>query len=627
MRRPRRQSSSGKIWWLAGALLLLALPVVGVVYVVLADWRPLAERKASEALGRPVTIGELHLGWGRRLRLEARDLRIANVPGGDAPDMISIKHLTARIDLSALVREEMRYEQLALDGVEIVLERKDDGARNWRFGDGEASAPSTVPSTTGGLALVPKNRRQFPTLLDMTAHDAVILYRSEGRKDIRIALNDLGLGASDASSPTRLTVKGAYNELPIDLVVDGGSFTEMRKGDMPYPAAFTATSGGTKIVFKGTLTEPLDFEGARGRLDLAIADFAAFLKMFGYERPLAFPVMLAGDFARDGDRWALSQTQGTFGDSKIAGSFVFTEGARGRPDAATVDVTLDQFDLKTFTQGIAEPSGSGGSSFRPEAALSTTLDARIAAKIVRFGDVAFDDVRLRGRMLPGEITTDELSLGFAGGRITSDGSLRAAGADGAARVQVAYANADVARLAKMAGLDDGLLSGALDGRISLAMTGPTLQTALAASEGQAVLAMKGGEISRSLLEKVSVDLRSIFRRNSQSTAIQCLLVVADIQKGNARILPLTLRTPDTRLIGGGALDMPSGQLDLLVRSDPKTTGSLALDLPLHVTGPLDNPSVSPRLGGAPAWLAQPQALPASLDARARALAAETGCAP
>jgi hypothetical protein len=134
-------------------------------------------------------------------------------------------------------------------------------------------------------------------------------------------------------------------------------------------------------------------------------------------------------------------------------------------------------------------------------------------------------------------------------------------------------------------------------------------------------------MSRSLLEKISLDLRALFRRNSQTTAIQCLLIVADIQKGNARVLPLTLRTADARLVGGGALDMPSGQLDLLLRSDPKSTGSLALDLPLRITGPLDNPSVSPRLGLAPAWLAQPQVLPASLDPAARALAAGTGCTP
>jgi len=622
--RRRSRSRSRRRWWLAAALLLLALLVAGLVTLAQLDVRPFVERQASAALDRAVSIGQLRLGWGRTLRLEARELRIANAPGGDAPDMIRIAHLTARIDLPALLREEMRYERLALEGVEIILERKDDGARNWRFGDG---GPSEASATATGLAVVPKNRRQFPTLLDLAVRNAVILYRSEGRKDIRVALDDLALGAPDAASPVRLTVKGDYNGLPIDLAVDGGSFTEMRKGDVPYPAAFTATSGATEIAFDGTLREPLDFEGSAGRLDLAIGDLAAFLKMFGYARPLAFPVTLQGDFARDGDRWTLMPLQGVFQDSRIAGGFVFTEGARGQPDRASVDADLDRFDFKTLLQGIAEPGASEGADFRPELAPATTLEARIAAKTVVYGDLSFDDVRLRGRLMPGEIAADELSLGFAGGRMSGDGALRAQGADGAATLQASYEKADVARLAKLAGLDDGLLSGGLDGRIAVAMAGPTFDKALAASEGHAVVAMTGGEISRSLLEKISLDLRALFRRNSQATEIQCFLVVADIRKGNARLMPLTLRTAEARLTGGGALDLASGQIDALLRSDPKTTGALALDLPLRVTGPLDRPSVSPRLDGAPAWLAEAQALPAALDPAGRALAAGSGCTP
>lgn len=185
----------------------------------------------------------------------------------------------------------------------------------------------------------------------------------------------------------------------------------------------------------------------------------------------------------------------------------------------------------------------------------------------------------------------------------------------------------MARLAKLAGLDDGLLSGGLDGRFTLAMTGPTFDKALAASEGHAVVAMIGGEISRALLEKISLDPRALFRRNSQAADIQCFLVVADIQKGNAQLMPVVLDTAEARLTGGGAIDLASGQIEALLRSDPQTTGGLALDLPLRVTGPLDNPSVSPRLDGAPAWLAEPQPLPAALDPASRALASRSGCTP
>ena len=55
--RRRHGYHSWKIWLLAGAMLLLALLAAGLIYIATIDWRLLAERKASEAIGRTVTIG------------------------------------------------------------------------------------------------------------------------------------------------------------------------------------------------------------------------------------------------------------------------------------------------------------------------------------------------------------------------------------------------------------------------------------------------------------------------------------------------------------------------------------------------------------------------------------------
>jgi uncharacterized protein involved in outer membrane biogenesis len=623
MRRGGR-SHPRRIWWIVGAVfgVFLFLPAAGLTYLFIADLRPMIQRVASSSLGREVTIGDLRLAWGRYLNLEIRDLRVANAEWSGSPDIMRIDRLTVVVYLPALARGVVQYDVLRLEGSEMLLERRNDGERNWRFG---RDAPSVGRAKAAGLALVPQNRRQFPDVKDLQLRDLLIVYRSEGRQDIRIDLADAKL-APDASGGARLTAGGAYNGIPLKLEVAGGSYAEMRDATQAYPAEFIATSGSAKIAFKGVIDEPLDFDGVRGGLTLDIADFAAFLKLFGYVRPLDFPVMLQGALDHAGDRWALAALHGIFRDSRIAGSFVFTEGARGQPDAASVDADLDRFDLKTLLQGIAEPAASESAGFRPELAPATTLEVRIGAKAVAYGDIDFDDVRLHGRLMPGEVAADELSFGFAGGRIMGDGALRARGADGAATLQVVYEKANVARLARLAGLDDGLLSGGLDGRLSLAMTGPTFDKALASSEGHAVVVMASGEISRALLEMISLDPRALFRRNSQATDIQCFLVVADIRKGNARLMPVILNAAEARL-SGGALDLASGQIDALLRSDPKSTGSLALDLPLRVTGPLDNPSVSPRLDGAPAWLAEPQPLPAALDPASRALASRRDCTP
>ena len=635
MRRPRR-TRSRRIWRivLAVSALLLVLPaaLLGglIAYVSLADIRPLAARLAGGALGREVAVGDLRLDWGRTLKLELRDLRIANADWSERPDMVRVARLTAVAYLPALLRGVVQYDVLRLEGVELTLERRDDGARNWRFGDSSTSPEPMGAAPAVGLALVPKNRRQFPDVKDLRLDDLLIVYRSEGRRDIRIAIADATLGAPDGVSPTRFAARGAYNDIPLALAVDGGSYADMRDASAPFPAEIVATSDGAKLVFRGGIDEPLDFDGVEGRLDLDIADFAGFLKLFGYERPLDFPVVLNSSFSHQGDIWTLSGATGKFKDSQIAGRFVFREGGHGEPDDAEVDVTLDRFAVETLAAGIAEPDRAGGTpeSFRPEDHPAVTLRARIAAGEVTYGDWAAQSFRLDGEMTPGALVLRDAAFRFAEGAASARGALRAEGlAAAVAEIAADYAGGDAGRLAALAGLDDGLISGKLDGRLTWRMKGATAETALAAGEGQAVLAMRDGMMARSLLEKVSLDLRALFRRNEAMAEVSCFLAIAAVDSGTARILPLVLRSDAAHLTGGGAVDIASGQIDLLVRSDPRASGGLALDWPLHVTGSWDAPSVAPQPGGGPAWLGEPPDLPAGLGPAMGDLARASGCVP
>lgn len=292
MRRGDR-SRRRRIWWIVGAVLgvLFLLPAAGLVYLFTADLRPLIQRVASGSLGREVTVGDLRLAWGRYLKLEIRDLSVANAEWGASPNMMRIGRLTAVVYLPALARGIVQYDVLRLEGSEMLLERREDGERNWRFG---GDAPSVETAKATGLALVPQNRRQFPDVKDLLLSDLLIIYRSEGRQDIRIDLDEATL-APDASGGARFTAEGAYNDIPLQLDVAGGSYAQMRDATQAYPAEFTATSGSAEIAFKGAIDEPLDFDGVRGGLTLDIGNFAAFLKLFGYARPLDFPVTLQGD--------------------------------------------------------------------------------------------------------------------------------------------------------------------------------------------------------------------------------------------------------------------------------------------------------------------------------------------
>ena len=70
--------------WIGGSLAGIAV-IVAAIWL-LWDWnwfRPLVEARLSAELGRPVTLGQLHVHPGREVEITADDVRIANPAGFD----------------------------------------------------------------------------------------------------------------------------------------------------------------------------------------------------------------------------------------------------------------------------------------------------------------------------------------------------------------------------------------------------------------------------------------------------------------------------------------------------------------------------------------------------------------
>ncbi len=65
-------------------LIFVGVPVVAIVALVMLwnwDWFiPFVDARASAALGRPVTIGHLHVRLGRVTTVVADDVKIGNPP-------------------------------------------------------------------------------------------------------------------------------------------------------------------------------------------------------------------------------------------------------------------------------------------------------------------------------------------------------------------------------------------------------------------------------------------------------------------------------------------------------------------------------------------------------------------
>src|SRR5262245_24984885 len=134
--------------WRRIALIVLAVFVVlvggTIVFLESGLARGIVASAASAKLGRPVTIGSLPVGFIPHVRVEVRDLAIANIEGGSMPNMVEMPRIEAVLDFWKLVTGRLDVLLVTADTPLMVLEKDKDGNGNWKFGDPNKAATDTA---------------------------------------------------------------------------------------------------------------------------------------------------------------------------------------------------------------------------------------------------------------------------------------------------------------------------------------------------------------------------------------------------------------------------------------------------------------------------------------------------
>jgi uncharacterized protein involved in outer membrane biogenesis len=597
-------SRRGAIWvfgLLGGIVLILGAAALLLTTVDLGAW---IEKYESASLDGRLTIGSLKFRWGNPLTVEFRDVRLASPSWGSSPEMVRIDSGSAAIDPWSLWGGPLRFEKLEVVNPVIILERNAEGTGNWAMG-AAASIPSPpVPPVASTYAA---NRLKIPTLIDVALRGGNIRFRTSSGQWLRIELDDLKIRADGADRPLSSTVDGAYNDQRGKLTAEGESFDALRDPSHPYGISFSIANPSTSIGFKGTLIDPLAFDGVEGALKMQVQRLGDLLKIFDAETNADIPLQLAGALTRAGGHWKLSDASGKLAGNAFTGALTLEEAARGQTDNISLDLAFPQLDLDPILVGVAKPGSAKSADWRMlplqlEEKRGTNIAWRIAAKLLTYAKTRIADVALRGHIAGGEMALEQVKLAFAGGTFNGSASVKNAPGGGHVVAQAALSGIDVAQLSRSAGAPAGQIAGRLDGALSLDMSGATLKSALGASRGHAVLALTQAQIARAVLEKISTDLRSFFRKREGTVPVSCLLGVVDFKNGIGTIWPLELRTPDATLVGYGRVDFPGQHLDLTVQSVAASTSFFALDIPVSISGNIRNlhaqeaegPPISPK---------------------------------
>jgi len=241
-----------KRWWIVAAVLAaLAALLVVALYVALATievaaYRGQIEALVSRSLDREVKIsGAIELDRSLRPRFIVEQVSVANPPWASRPLFASIARLELQVALLPLLERRLEIVELRVVGADIQLERRRDGTPNWIFGrqDAETGKPGMVAEV---LSFGVKRSR--------------LVYRDPDGVKIEAVVEDAATVLAP-EQPVRVHIKGRYQQIPVEIQLDGGNLENFLAPAQAWEFRGKATLGNLRCDIHGSATEPLKLAG------------------------------------------------------------------------------------------------------------------------------------------------------------------------------------------------------------------------------------------------------------------------------------------------------------------------------------------------------------------------------
>jgi len=114
-----------------------------------------------------------------------------------------------------------------------------------------------------------------------------------------------------------------------------------------------------------------------------------------------------------------------------------------------------------------------------------------------------------------------------------------------------------------------------------------------------LLSMTDGQLGTVLMELVGLNVAEAIEKalaHKKTYQLQCLVADFAVHNGRMETQMLLADTADTRVIGGGFIDLHDKRLGLKLEPQDKDFRILSATAPLYIIGPLTKLSAGPKLG-------------------------------
>ncbi|KQQ45726.1 hypothetical protein ASF61_18795 [Duganella sp. Leaf126] len=601
----------------AGLATAAALALVLAAVLACYDWnraRPWISARIGAAIDRPFSIrGPLTLAWRQpaagpasswrdRLpmpQLVARDVHIgqpAAMPGGG--EFANVGQFAFAVELLPLLQQRIVVPVLRFEQPQLWLLRDAAGRNNWTFHRDDRQPGWQLAVQRVVLARGVVHYRDAATHVDAVATVESI--------------------ANDQTYGVAWTLQGKWNEQAIAGSGKSGAVLGLQEHAAPFPLAASVDVGGTRIAAEGTLTRPSALTALDLKLEMSGPSMARLYGITGVLLPETPPFAtggrLLGAIDRAGSHWIYRDFTGRVGSSDIAGKLDYRSAAPRPLLTGTVSSTLLQFDDLGPLVGAdsnASRAARGVETVQPRNKVLpveafrkdrwTALDADVrltAQRITRGRGLPVQQVETLVHMKDGVLSLNPLKFDIAGGSFVSDIVLDGSGRTDPHAIR-AQLKADLRRLQlKQLFTDiDGMRAtvGEVNAEVALTARGNSVADLLGSSNGNVKGAVRGGSVSKLLLEEMGLNLGSVALTRlfgDEQVRLNCLVADFGVRDGLMRSRRFVVDTADAVIDANGTVNLANEQLDFTLKPDAKSMRILSLRSPIYVRGTFKNTDIS-----------------------------------
>ena len=616
----------------ARKILLVALALI-VIFVVVFQWNWLrvpVQNYVSKKTHREFRMSHLDVELGRYPKVILKDVYFQNADWSKQGPMADVGKLEFTVSLRDLFDKKVVLPRLALSNARITMEELKDGRRNWIFSDPNdksetAFRVSTLSVDHGNLRYINHGQSFDMDILadtfDPTAPDVT-------KADV---------AAANRKLTTRYSFEGRYRDATFKGDAYTGDVLSFQESKVPFPIKGSLQAGTTRLDVDGTVADVVNITAIDTQLHISGQTLANLYPFLILPLPASPPYDVKGRLKLEGDRFTMDNLVGKIGSTDVTGKGNYLR-REPRP-LLTGELHSKQLNLadlgplvglKTKDSGVAERPTQAGTNSREAASAGEqqssgdkllptgtfeptrfrAIDADVtldAGKIIGPDELALETFYASLHVKEGHLRLTPLQFGFSGGRMIStihiDASqdrLKGAADIDFRHVEIAKLFPTLPNIAKGAGL--------IGAQIRLRGEGNNVADLVGSSNGTAAFAISGGRISALLDAAVGLNggkALPLLVGGDHDIPIRCGGAAFDVKNGLATSTLFVLDTEQTRIDGGGTVDLKNERFDLNFSPKPKKASLLSLRTPLRVYGTfrhadysLDKKVLAMRAGGA-----------------------------